>query len=284
MTQFLQHVKSVVFDWAGTMVDHGSLAPMGVFVEVFRRFGLEITIEEARGPMGMAKRAHIAALLALPRIERLWRDLHSDRTPTDADIDAIYEVFVPMNVEVAAGYADLVPGAASTVRKLRALGLKIGSTTGYTHEIIARVLPIAAEQGYSPDCVVCTGDTPDGRPSPFMLYKAWLQLGTWPACSCIKVDDTEVGIAEGVNAGCWTVGVATTGNLLGLSLADKEALPADELAVHRERAVARLTAAGAHYVIDGVADLLPVVDMIESRLARGERPVAQVEKLAALAD
>ena len=272
MTKPLQHVKSVVFDWAGTMVDHGSLAPMGVFVEAFRRFGLEITIEEARGPMGMAKRAHIATLLALPRIERLWRNAHSGRPPTDADIDVVYEVFVPMNVEVAARYADLVPGAASTVRELRALGLKIGSTTGYTHEIIDRVLPIAAEQGYTPDCVVCTGDTPDGRPSPFMLYRAWLELGTWPAWSCIKVDDTEVGIAEGLNAGCWTVGVATTGNLLGLSLTDKEALPVGELAIRRQRAVTQLMAAGAHYVIDGVADLLPVLNTIEGRLTRGERP------------
>ena len=272
MTKPLLHLKSVVFDWAGTMVDHGSLAPMGVFVEAFRRFGIEITIDEARGPMGMAKRAHIATLLALPRIERLWRDAHGGRPPTDADTDAVYEVFVPMNVEVAARHADLVPGAASTVRELRALGLKIGSTTGYTREIIARVLPVAAEQGYAPDCVVCTGDTPDGRPSPFMLYRAWLELGTWPAWSCVKVDDTEVGIAEGLNAGCWTVGVAVTGNLFGLSLADAEALPASEFDSHRHAAVAQLATAGAHYVIDGVADLIPVLGAIEGRLARGERP------------
>ena len=272
MTKPFTHLKSVVFDWAGTMVDHGSLAPAGVFVEAFRRFGVEITVEEARGPMGMAKRAHVAALLALPRIERLWRDAHDGRPPTEADIDAVYEVFMPMNVEVAAHHADLVPGAAATVRALRALGLKIGSTTGYTREIMARVLPVAAEQGYAPDCVVCAGDTPEGRPSPLMLYRAWLELDTWPAWSCVKVDDTEVGIAEGLNAGCWTVGVAVTGNLLGLSLADREALPADELAVRRRAAVARLTAAGAHHMIDGVADLPPVLHAIEGRLARGERP------------
>ena len=230
MTKPLQHVKSVVFDWAGTMVDHGSLAPMGVFVETFRRFGVEITVEEARGPMGMAKRAHIATVLALPRIERLWREAHGGRSPTEADIEAVYEVFVPMNVEVAARYADLVPGAAATVRELKALGLKIGSTTGYTREIIARVLPVAAAQGYAPDCVVCSGDTPEGRPSPLMLYRAWLELGTWPAWSCVKVDDTEVGVAEGRNAGSWTVGMALTGNLLGLSLADMETLPVGEVA------------------------------------------------------
>lgn len=165
-----------------------------------------------------------------------------------------------------------MPGAATTVRELRALGLKIGSTTGYTRDIIERVLPVAAEQGYTPGCIVCTGDTPEGRPSPFRLYRAWLELGTWPAWSCVKVDDTEVGIAEGLNAGCWTVGVAVTGNLFELSLADTQALSMSEHTARRNSATAQLAAAGAHYVIDGVADLLPVLHTIEGRLAQGERP------------
>ena len=120
------HLKAVVFDWAGTMVDHGSLAPMGVFVEAFAQFGVAITIDEARGPMGMAKRPHIAALLAQPRIAAAWRERHG-RAPTEADIDAIYEVFVPMNVAVAGRFADLVPGAAETATAMRAMGLKIGT-------------------------------------------------------------------------------------------------------------------------------------------------------------
>lgn len=271
MSQSLQHVKAVVFDWAGTMVDHGSLAPMGVFVEAFRRFGVEITVAEARGPMGMPKRAHIEALLRLPRVAAAWEQAHG-RPPGEADIDAVYEVFVPMNVEVAARYAGLVPGAAETVRRLQALGVKIGSTTGYTREIVARILPVAAAQGYAPACVVCTGDTPEGRPTPLMLYKALLELVAWPAWACVKVDDTEVGIAEGLNGGAWAVGVAETGNLMGLALAELEALPAAERAERRAEATARLTAAGAHYVIDGVADLVPVIHAIEGRLARGERP------------
>ena len=97
-------------------------------------------------------------------------------------------------------------------------------------------------------------------------------MNVWPASACIKVDDTEVGIAEGLNAGAWTVGVAVTGNLFGLSLSDTRALSADAFSVRREAASVRLAAAGAHYVIDGVADFLPVVAAIEGRLARGERP------------
>ena len=271
MAQPFAHLKAAVFDWAGTMVDHGSLAPMGVFVEAFACFGVELTIEEARGPMGMAKRPHIAQLMALPRIAEAWRRRHG-RDPNEADIDAVYEVFVPMNVEVAARYSDVIPGAAEAVRALRGRGLKIGSSTGYTREIMAQVTPVAAAQGYVPDCLVCTGDTPDGRPTPFMLYRAFLKLAVWPAWACVKVDDTEVGIEEGRNGGCWTVGVAVTGNVFGLSLADTQALSPEAFATRRAAAVARLEAAGADYVIDGVAEILPVAQAIEERLARGERP------------
>ena len=44
--------KAVVFDWAGTMIDFGSFAPMGVFVKAFETFGIRASIEQARGPMG----------------------------------------------------------------------------------------------------------------------------------------------------------------------------------------------------------------------------------------
>ena len=108
---------------------------------------------------------------------------------------------MPKNIAVAARYATLIPGAADVVAELRREGVKIGSTTGYTREIMAEILPVAARQGFAPDSLVCTGDTPDGRPTPFMLYKTLLDLEVWPAWSVIKVDDTEVGIAEGINAG-----------------------------------------------------------------------------------
>ena len=267
----MKHLKAVVFDWAGTVVDHGSLAPMGVFVETFAQFGVEISIDEARGPMGMAKRPHIVALTRLPRIAEAWKAAHG-RLPTEADVDALYEVFVPKNVEVAADFADLIPGVAETVAALRVNGLKIGSSTGYTREIMARILPKAAAQGFAPDSLVCTGDTPDGRPSPLMFYKGLIDMNVWPAWAAIKVDDTTVGIAEGLNAGAWTVGVAVSGNCFGLSLAETRALPATEFSERREKARATLFSVGAHYVIDSVADLPPVVAEIEGRLARGERP------------
>ena len=267
----MRHVKAVIFDWAGTVVDWGSLAPMGAFVETFAEFGVALSIEEARGPMGMAKRPHIAALMALPRVARAWAERHG-AAPGEADIDAVYDRFVPKNVAVAAKLSSLIPGVADTVAALRGEGLKIGSTTGYTREIMAEITPGAAAGGFVPDSLVCTGDTAEGRPTPLMIYRALLDLGVWPAWSVVKVDDTEVGIAEGLNAGCWTVGVAVSGNVFGLSKADTDALEAADFARRRDAAAATLTAAGAHFVVDSVADLLPVMAAIEGRLARGERP------------
>jgi phosphonoacetaldehyde hydrolase len=244
---------------------------MGVFVEVFSEFGVAISVEEARIPMGMAKRAHIAAILALPRVANAWQAARGG-PPSEADIDALYEVFVPRNRAVAARFADVIPGVADTVKECRALGLKIGSTTGYTRDIMAEILPVAASQGFKPDSLVCTGDTSEGRPTPLMMYKTFLDLDVHPAWSVVKVDDTEVGIAEGLNAGCWTVGVALTGNLLGLTVEETKSLSAADLAERRQRATQRLVAAGAHYTIDSVADLVPVLHAIEERAVRGERP------------
>ncbi len=267
----MSEIVAVVFDWAGTLVDYGSLAPMGAFVETFAEFGVEITIPEARGPMGMAKRPHIAALCALPRIRAAWATRHG-HAPDEADIDALYEMFVPKNVAVAAACADAIPGAAQTLADLKARGIKIGSSTGYTREIMAKILPRAAEQGISPDNLVCTGDTPDGRPSPLMFWRGLIEMNAWPAWRAVKVDDTTVGVAEGVNAGAWSVGVAVSGNVFGASLDEVRAMSTPEFSRRRDPAYAALRGAGAHYVVDSVGELMPVIEEIEARLARGERP------------
>ncbi|SFC78213.1 phosphonoacetaldehyde hydrolase [Bosea sp. CRIB-10] len=260
-----QTVKAVVLDWAGTVVDFGSRAPMGAFVEVFARFGVAITIAQARGPMGLPKRAHIAALMAEPAIAEAWRAAHGE-IPGEAAIDAVYAEFVPLNAAVVTDYADLIPGAADSIANLRRRGLKIGSTTGYTREIMERLLPVAAAQGYEPDNLVCAGDLVEGRPSPLMMYRCFADLGVYPPSAVIKVDDTEPGIAEGVAAGTWTVGLAISGNCVGLSLAEWNDLPLLEQQKLRGEAAAKLRAAGADYVIDSIAELVGVVEAIEATL------------------
>ncbi len=266
-----KHLKAVVFDWAGTMIDFGSCAPVEALVAAFTREGIGLGPEDARHDMGRAKRDHVAAALTRPRVAEAWRAAKGT-LPGEADIDRIYAALEPLMTVAAARHTQLIPGALDAAQDARARGLKIGSNTGYTRAMMQSLLRAAADQGYRPDAVVCAGETPEGRPTPLMLWKLWSELGVYPAAACVKVDDAEVGIGEGLAAGCWTVGVAASGNSVGLSLDAYEALDAEDRRLRVAAASAALSEAGAHYVVNTVAELPAVLDQIERRLAAGERP------------
>jgi len=266
-------IKAVILDWAGTMIDHGSRAPVVALLRLFEQAGVPIDEAEARTDMGRAKRDHIRAILAMPRVKQVWHEAY-DAEPTEEDVTRLHDAVGPIMREAARDCATLIPGALDLVERLRASGVPIASCTGYTREMMADILPLAAEQGYAPDVVICSGETAEGRPSPLMLWKALVELGVWPAWACVKVDDATVGIGEGKAAGSWTVGVAASGNGVGLTYDELLALPKDE---HRQRvsdSSAALRAAGADYVIDSVAALWPALETIGIRIAAGERPPA----------
>ena len=264
-------LQAVVFDWAGTIVDFGSRAPMAAFVELFKQYNVDISIAEARVPMGLAKWDHIHALGNTPRIAAEWQRVHG-RAFSNADCDELYAVFTPMNAASVVHHAELIPGALDAVNQLREQGLKIGSTTGYNRPIMETLVPLAAKQGYEPDNLICAGDMQSARPGPLMMVRTMSELQVWPPAGIIKVDDTVPGLQEGRAIGCWTVGLAVTGNTLGLSLEEWQALDATQQQRLRDTATEDLLKGGAHYVIDGVGDLLPVVQDIRARMARGELP------------
>ncbi|WP_297508528.1 phosphonoacetaldehyde hydrolase [uncultured Caulobacter sp.] len=264
-------IEAVVFDWAGTMIDFGCRAPVVALRDVFADAGVEISEAEARADMGKAKKDHIRSLLAMPRVADLWRARHGAAS-TEADVDRLHDAVEPMMRAAARECARLIPGAAELAADLRARGVGIGSSTGYTRAMMADILPLAAEQGYAPDVVVCAGETAAGRPSPLMMWKALVELGAWPARACVKVDDAVVGIAEGLEVGAWTVGLSASGNGVGLDAESLAALPVEERAARVEASAKALREAGAHYVVESVADLGPVLADIEARIARGERP------------
>ncbi|MDQ2103601.1 phosphonoacetaldehyde hydrolase [Azospirillum isscasi] len=264
-------LQAVVLDWAGTTVDHGCLAPAAAFLEAFRQSGVAITLEQARTPMGMPKWNHIQAITRMPAVADAWAAAHG-AAPTDADVDALYERFLPLQIAVVEQHSDLIPGAAEAVAAMRARGLKIGSTTGYPPPVMEVVRRVAADQGYAPDVTVCAGETPTGRPGPAMALKCLIALSVTSVEACVKIGDTVVDVEEGLNAGMWTIAILDTGNEVGLPLAEWRALDEDRRAALRRPAEERLRRAGAHYVAASLADALPLLDAIEARLARGEKP------------
>jgi phosphonoacetaldehyde hydrolase len=264
-------VRAALLDWAGTTMDFGCMAPAVVFVKVFERAGVPITMEEARAPMGAHKRVHIQKITQLEPVRARWTAKHG-RPPTEADVDRMFADFVPLQLDCLSDYSAMIPGALEVVASLRARGIKIGSTTGYLRDMMEINLRDAKKQGYEPDSTVCASDVPAGRPYPYMCLQNVINLQVWPVEACVKVDDTVPGIEEGLNSGMWTIGLAVSGNEVGLSLADWKALPAAEQETRRRRAYDRMTMAGAHYVVDTIAEMLPCFNDIEARLARGEKP------------
>jgi phosphonoacetaldehyde hydrolase len=258
-------VKAVVLDWAGTMIDFGCMAPVDALTDVFAEEGLSLSAEEARRDMGKAKLDHLRALLANPAVAARWRD-NKGAPPSEADIQRVYEKLGPAMKAAASRASRLIPGAANTVAELRKLGVRIGSGTGYTREMMAAILVSAAEQGYAPEIVVCAGETPSGRPAPLMTWKALIALDAWPARACIKVDDAPVGIEEGRLAGCWTVGLSASGNGMGLDQEGFAALKPEEKRERLAQSERALKEAGADFVIEDISHLLPVVREIARRI------------------
>ena len=151
-------IEAVIFDWAGTTVDYGCFAPVQAFMEAFAHHGVPVTMEETRKPMGMLKRDHIRTMLHMERIAAEWKRVHGHEATEEA-VDAVYAQFEPKAVlHSGPGYAAPKPFAVETAAKLREMGVKIGSTTGYTDAMMNIVAPKAAQQGYAPDFWI----SPDG--------------------------------------------------------------------------------------------------------------------------
>ena len=267
----MKPIEAVIFDWAGTTVDHGSLAPVKAVTELFSRQGIAISDEEARRDMGIFKKDHIRRILAMPRVCSEWLRA-TDKPPGENDVERLFADFIPLQMEILDAHAGVIAGVIEVSERLRRQGIKLGSTTGYTRPMLNQLLKQAGNQGYRPDMALCPDDVGGGRPHPWMCLRTALEFRLSSLGAAVKVGDTPSDIKEGRNAGMWTVGVSATGNEVGLSAPELAALSDAERADRIARAGVMLKAAGAHYVIDSVAGLEPALGEIQARLARGERP------------
>lgn len=253
-------IEAVIFDWAGTTVDYGCFAPVQAFTEVFLKAGIEPTIDEVRAPMGMLKRVHIKTMLAMPRLKALWIEKYG-KEPEETDIDRLYHTFEENLMGILDNFAAPKPYVLETVAKLRELGIKIGSTTGYTDEMMAIVVPKAKEAGYEPDVWFSPNAVGNaGRPYPYMIFKNMEVLGVSSVEYVMKVGDTVSDIKEGKNAGVFTIGVIEGSSEMGLSKEDYEALPKDERKKHTDAVAKRFIEAGADAVIMNMSELLGIIE------------------------
>ena len=274
-TAYTGPVQGVVLDWAGTAVDFGCMGPVEVFRESFHLFDIDISVSEVRQFMGLMKKDHIRHLCRLPAVSARWRDKFG-QLPDEADVEALYAETEPMMVSSIARYSDPVPGLLETVDELRKSGIRIGSSTGYTRQMMEILIPAARRKGYSPDAIVCSTDTPAGRPYPWMCFQNAIQLQIYPMEAMVKIGDTITDIEEGLNAGMWTIGLTKSGNSLGLSLDETDRLDPEILKSRLSEIEISMREAGAHYVAEGIWACLPIIRDINRRLYRGEQPLMAV--------
>jgi phosphonoacetaldehyde hydrolase len=264
-------IPAIFLDWAGTAVDHGSIAPVIALENIFNQFGVVVPRRLVRRYMGLAKKDHVRKLLEEPEVKGQWTALRH-APARERDVDAIYANFEPQMMKALAGYATVISGVVEAVEAMRARGMKIAGTTGYTRPMLDQLEALAASQGYRTDRSLVPEEAGGGRPFPWMCYRLAMDLHIYPLSACVKIGDTESDMEEGLNAGMWTVGVTRSGNTVGLSEADWLQLDHGEQKKLLARAEQELRAAGAHYTAETVAHALPVLDEIERRIAGGERP------------
>ena len=251
--------EGIIFDWAGTTVDYGCMAPVRAFDEAFKSFGIEPTMEEIRKPMGMLKIDHVRTMLKMERINNLWKEKYN-RDWTEDDVQKIYEISERKIFEVLDKYTDIKPHVLETIIEIRNKGLKIGSTTGYTSDMMKIVTDRAKQQGYTPDFWIC----PDmvnskGRPYPYMIFRNMEALELISVDKVLKVGDTIADIKEGVNAGIDTVGIIEGSSLMGLSQEEYEALSEDKKNEMDLKVVSAYQDAGAKYIIRDISGLLDIL-------------------------
>jgi phosphonoacetaldehyde hydrolase len=258
-------LRAVIFDWAGTTVDFGSLAPSRTLQKVFEQFGVSLYESESRRDMGLPKRDHIAHILSIERVQAAWKLSHGAPS-VEADIDRVYERFVPLQFDCLSEYSSVIEGVPEAIERVRSRGLRVGSSTGYTRAMLDLLVAQSAREGFIPDVSLSPEDVKAGRPHPFMIFENAVRLQVYPLAGIVKVGDTVADIQEGLNAGAWSVGVAKTGNMIGLSKADLDALPEQDRNGRLRAARMELEQAGAHYVIDTMDELEGVLDEIDIQL------------------
>lgn len=268
---YIGPVQAVLLDWAGTAVDFGSIGPAAVFVDVFAKFGITVSLEEVRRFMGIAKKDHIRRLCALATVSAQWEKTYGV-PPTETAIDRLYAETEPMMAATVIRYADPIPGLLETVAELRRRGIKIGSSTGYTAPIMAALAPAAAKKGYAPDVMVCSTDVPAGRPFPWMCWLNAIRLQVYPLEAIVAIGDTISDIEAGLNAGMWTVGLIESGNEMGLPRDELSALSPEALLAKTDPVRRRFQEAGAHYAAAGIWEVTQVIEQVNERLCRGETP------------
>jgi len=262
----MRKLKGVIYDWAGTLCDRGSLSPVLSFIDAFQRVHINITMKEARTFMGLNKKEHIIKILELPSVKIQCKD------NTIHNPDHIYYNYKIIQKDTLVTTA--IDGAIFATNIVRRLGLKNGVTTGYTKDLSDIVLNSITKQNVIIDNVVASDEVKYGRPHPYMIFKCLENMNIMRPSSIVKIGDTISDMEEGINAGCWTIGVSKWSNETNYeSYQDIEDATENEIVKRSEHAKSVLYDAGADFVIDDLTKINTILTKIDNLMCDSIDPI-----------
>ena len=252
-------IRCCIFDLGGTLVDKYSLLPFISLSNSFRKYNIEVPDYVLAKDMGKKKLDHIQSICNDSFIKENYNSIN----PLD-----IYKEFNKIQYETMTKHMDIIPETKKCIHYLDDKSIRTGITTGFNKEqmdIAVKLLQdndIVIENAVSSSCI-----SNMSRPYPHMINKNMEQLRISHPKHVLKIDDTEVGIQEGINAGCYTVGVArwsinmevfTYAEKYLLSTSNKDAQGRLEYKLDQSRK--KLKDAGADFVIDTLDELPSIID------------------------
>ena len=257
-------IRACIFDLGGTIVDRYSLTPFLSLKKVFKNYNISVTNNLIFKDMGKNKKDHLIDILSDQNITGQW-SRNYNRVPNKKDVDYLMKDFYEIQTNYSTIMIDILPETRECIDYLQFNYIQTGVTTGFNRENMDIIKDkLERNQIYLDSYVSSTCLDKPSRPYPYMIQKNMENLNINDPKEVIKVDDTVVGIHEGLRANCWTVGVARWSTNMNIySIEDAYGFSEWEIQDRLENSRNILKEAGADYVIDTLDELPRVIESIK---------------------
>lgn len=257
-------IRAVIFDLAGTTIDYGNQAPALAIRKAFKQFGVEVSLKELQCNAEWEPLVQIKRIMTESDVQKRWYIKHPD-VSLEEGISQVAKWFNRNILEILPQIAKVKSGLPTLISYFRTQGIRFATTTRYTNEMLAKILPLVSEQGFDPQINITAADFEDSADvGPEMVRQAMTKLRIRNAQSVIKVGDTPRDIYEGKAAGVITIGMIEGSSLIGLSQSEFSVLPFAHRNSLKNRVAAELEKAGADYVVENTKDLMRLIKELDA--------------------
>ena len=260
-------IRACIFDLGGTLIDKYSLSPLYSLHKAFHKYNIPITKSLIADDMGLKKKEHIETILEKPNVKPMWYHETSD-IPKSVMTDCILREFNHIQTK-SLETCDLIDNSVFTINRLQKMGIKVGATTGFNYEHTMIVNNILEEHNIFLDSIVSSDCVDNSRPYPDMIKKNMENLNIIEPKQVIKIDDTNIGIQEGLNTGCYTIGVPRWS--INMKMYNEDGGEEDFNTIMGKLKHSKKQLQNSHYLIDDLKSIPTIIISINTLHKRNEK-------------